>query len=53
LNELEEKIEHFLELGQNVIKETDRIFPDRLSFLNGRVMMNGLNVETGEIEQKN
>ena len=42
---LEEKLEQFLELGQSIIKETDGLFPDGLSVLNGTVMMNGLIVD--------
>ena len=38
-------LKQFLELGKSIIKETDGLFPDGLSVLNGQVIMNGLTVE--------
>ena len=38
---LEEKLGQFLEFGQSIIKETDGLFPDGMSVLNGQVIMNG------------
>jgi len=46
---LEEKLEQFLELGKSIIKETDGLFPDGLSVLNGHMIMNG---EVGEEEKE-
>ncbi len=35
-------------LGQSIIKETDGLFPDGLSVLNGQMIMNGLIVDEDE-----